>query len=164
VFKRVLSLLAAIAVTALLPQWGNAEPSVGVLGNVEGDVVWVDFWASWCVPCRRSFPWMNRMHERYAGQGLQIIGINVDKERELAEEFLSETPARFGLRYDPAGEIAAQFGVQAMPSSFLMDRSGNVIATHYGFRMEDADEYEASIVEALAAARSAGSQAAGVNR
>jgi peroxiredoxin len=92
------------------------------------------------------------MHEQYSSRGLTIIGVNVDKTRDVADEFLAETPADFALRFDPAGALAEQFGVTAMPSSFLLDADGNVIATHYGFRMESADEYEAAIVAALDAA------------
>lgn len=114
-------------------------------GTVEAKVIWVDFWASWCAPCRRSFPWMNAMHEKYAGDGLQIIAVNVDKERELADEFLAETPANFRLHFDPAGKLAEEFDVQAMPSSFLLDADGNVIARHYGFRLADTEEYEQQI-------------------
>jgi len=126
------------------------------LGEVTGKVVWVDFWASWCAPCRRSFPWMNEMLERYEGQGLQIIGVNVDKEMKLAEDFLAETPAQFDLRYDPAGALAEEFGVQAMPSSFLLDADGNIIATHFGFRTADTGDYEATIVKALGQAAARG--------
>ena len=122
------------------------------LGEVTGKVVWVDFWASWCVPCRRSFPWMNRMREEYESAGLQIIGVNVDKERELAAGFLAETPASFDLVYDPEGRLAERFGVQAMPSSFLLDADGNVIEEHYGFRLDESETYEAGIRQALAAA------------
>lgn len=147
---RVTSLLL-VATVLVLPIRGSAEfPSE--LGSVEGQVVWVDFWASWCAPCRRSFPWMNQMLERYEAQGLQIIGVNLDKERELAATFLAETPADFDLRYDPAGALAERYGVQAMPSSFLLDADGNVIAEHFGFRFADTEEYEAAIVKALAAA------------
>jgi cytochrome c biogenesis protein CcmG/thiol:disulfide interchange protein DsbE len=163
VFKTALFVSLAV-LAAALPQRGSAEADVDLLGDVQGEVVWVDFWASWCAPCRRSFPWMNRMHERYAARGLQIIGVNVDKERELADDFLSEVPAQFELRFDPAGDVAAGFGVQAMPSSFLLDASGNVIATHYGFRMEDMDEYEESIVKALDAAHAADNGEKGGNR
>ena len=92
------------------------------------------------------------MHDQYSSQGLTIIGVNVDKTRDEANQFLAETPADFALRYDPEGALAERFGVTAMPSSFLLDAEGNVIATHYGFRMESADEYEAAIVAALAAA------------
>jgi len=147
----MLGVVAAIVIALSGPSL--AEMPAG-LAPVDGQVVWVDFWASWCVPCRRSFPWMNRMHAQYSSQGLTIIGVNVDKTRAEAEGFLAETPADFALRFDPEGAMAERFGVTAMPSSFLLDAEGNVIATHYGFRMESADEYEAAIVAALDAAGS----------
>ena len=148
--RRFLPAVAALAALALPSVPGAEMPPA--LDPVDGKVVWVDLWASWCVPCRRSFPWMNEMLERYGDQGLQIIGVNVDKERALADEFLAETQARFDLRFDPAGALAERFGVEAMPSSFLLDAEGNVIAEHFGFRYEDADDYEAGIVAALGAA------------
>jgi thiol-disulfide isomerase/thioredoxin len=119
---------------------------------VEGKVIWVDFWASWCVPCRRSFPWMNTMQRKYGADGLQIIAVNLDKERSLADGFLTEVPAEFSLRFDPAGELAKQFAVQAMPSSYLLDSQGNVLASHFGFKTADAEVYEHAIQAALAAA------------
>jgi thiol-disulfide isomerase/thioredoxin len=118
-------------------------------GPVEAKVVWVDFWASWCAPCRRSFPWMNAMYEKYADEGLEIIAVNVDKERKLADEFLEETPAEFRLHFDPSGSLAESFGVQAMPSSFMLDADGNVLATHYGFKLADTEQYEQAIRAAL---------------
>jgi thiol-disulfide isomerase/thioredoxin len=118
-------------------------------GAVDGQAVWVDFWASWCAPCRRSFPWMNEMHGKYADAGLTIIAVNVDKERELADEFLDETPAEFRVHFDPAGALAEEFGVQAMPSSFLLDADGNVVAAHYGFKATDTEDYEQAIRAAL---------------
>jgi thiol-disulfide isomerase/thioredoxin len=153
VFKTASLSIAAAAIVLGLPRPAAAELPAE-LGPIEAQVVLVDFWASWCTPCRRSFPWMNRMQETYSGQGLQIIGVNVDKERRLAREFLSETPAEFSLRYDPEGALATRFGVQAMPSSFLLDADGNVIASHYGFRLGDTEAYEAEIRDALAAAAS----------
>lgn len=140
------ALAAAAVLAAPIPARAESRPE---LGEITGQVVWVDFWASWCAPCRRSFPWMNEMLARYGGRGLQVIGVNVDKERALADEFLSETPALFDLRFDPDGSLAEAFGVQAMPSSFLLDANGNVIAKHYGFRSADTPEYEAAIVAAL---------------
>jgi thiol-disulfide isomerase/thioredoxin len=130
----------------------RAEPPTG-LAPVEGRVVWVDFWASWCVPCRRSFPWLNSMHRKYGPDGLQIIAVNLDKDRALADKFLAEVPAEFALRFDPAGELAKHYGVQAMPSSYLIDADGNVLATHAGFRTGDAPEYERAIQEALSKSR-----------
>jgi cytochrome c biogenesis protein CcmG/thiol:disulfide interchange protein DsbE len=119
------------------------------LEPVQGKVVWVDFWASWCVPCRRSFPWLNTMQREYGPAGLQIIAVNLDKDRALADGFLAEVPAEFSLRFDPAGDLAKKFGVQAMPSSFLIDAEGTVLASHFGFKTADAAEYEQAIKAAL---------------
>jgi len=147
--------LALVGLTAMLatglPQ-AEAAPPEG-LSPVQGRVIWVDFWASWCVPCRRSFPWMNTMHRKYGAEGLEIIAVNLDKERALADGFLAEVPADFALRFDPAGNLAEEFKVQSMPSSYLLDADGNVLATHFGFKTADAPEYERAIQEALAAPR-----------
>jgi thiol-disulfide isomerase/thioredoxin len=130
----------------------RAAPPSG-LAPIEGRVVWVDFWASWCVPCRRSFPWLNSMHRKYGPDGLQIIAVNLDKDRALADRFLAEVPAEFALRFDPAGDLAKQFGVQAMPSSYLIDTEGNVLVTHAGFRTSDTADYEQAIESALSKSR-----------
>ena len=140
-----LALLCVAAVTRAAP-----PPA---LQPVEGRVIWVDFWASWCVPCRRSFPWLNSMHRKYGSDGLQIIAVNLDKDRALADAFLAEVPAEFALRFDPAGALAKQYGVQAMPSSFLIDADGNMLATHAGFRTADAADYERAITDALSKSR-----------
>ena len=148
---RIFSSICLVAMASLQPAHAPAQPPPE-LAPIEGKVVMVDFWASWCVPCRRSFPWMNTMHDKYAQDGLQIIAVNVDKERALADGFLAQTPAHFGLRFDPEGRLAKQFDIQAMPSSYLLDASGNVIATHYGFKLANTSEYEQQIKSALAAA------------
>ena len=119
------------------------------LAPIEGRVVWVDFWASWCVPCRRSFPWLNSMQHKYGPAGLQIIAVNLDKDRALADGFLAEVPAEFALRFDPAAALAKEFGVQTMPSSFLIDANGTVLAKHFGFRTSDTGDYERAIEGAL---------------
>lgn len=141
--KIVVALLSIASVARAAPP--------AALEPVEGRVVWVDFWASWCVPCRRSFPWLNVMQHKYSAEGLQIIAVNLDKERSLADAFLAEVPAQFSLRFDPAGDLAKQFAVQAMPSSFLLDADGNVLERHFGFRTADTADYERGIREALAA-------------
>jgi cytochrome c biogenesis protein CcmG/thiol:disulfide interchange protein DsbE len=148
---RFLALIGMSAMLATsLPRAEAAPPQS--LGPVQGKVIWVDFWASWCVPCRRSFPWMNAMHRKYGDDGLEIIAINLDKDRALADGFLAEVPAEFALRFDPAGNLAKEFKVQAMPSSYLLDGDGRVLASHFGFKTADAPEYERAIQEALAAA------------
>ena len=147
--KLLLALAVALFSAAAI---ARAAPPPG-LAPVEGKVVWVDFWASWCVPCRRSFPWLNSMHRKYGPNGLQIIAVNLDKDRALADKFLAEVPAEFALRFDPAGDLAKHFGVQAMPSSYLIDADGNVLVTHAGFRTGEAAEYERAIQEALSKSR-----------
>lgn len=119
------------------------------LSRHEGKVVVLDFWASWCVPCRRSFPWLNTMHKKYAGDGLVIVGVNLDMERADAERFLEEYPADFAIVFDEDQRLARQFEVVAMPSSFVIGRDGQVAATHMGFKVKKQDEYEALIVRAL---------------
>jgi thiol-disulfide isomerase/thioredoxin len=114
-----------------------------------GKVVVLDFWASWCVPCRRSFPWLNTMHEKYDDVGLVIVGVNLDMERDEAERFLTEFPADFRIVYDEEMALARRFEVMAMPSSFVIGRDGEVIAEHLGFKVKKQDEYEAVIRNAL---------------
>jgi cytochrome c biogenesis protein CcmG, thiol:disulfide interchange protein DsbE len=144
-----LIVLLIVAVGLLAGAAARAAPPAA-LEPIEGRVVWVDFWASWCVPCRRSFPWLNTMQRKYGAAGFQIIAVNLDKDRALADGFLAEVPAEFSLRFDPAGALAKQFKVQTMPSSFLIDADGNVITSHFGFRSSEASEYEDSIKAALA--------------
>jgi cytochrome c biogenesis protein CcmG/thiol:disulfide interchange protein DsbE len=143
-------ILAAMLLAAGPPL--EAAPPAG-LAPVSGKVVWVDFWASWCVPCRRSFPWLNTMHRKYGPEGLEIIAVNLDKERALADGFLAEVPAEFSVRFDPDGNLAKEFAVQAMPSSYLLAADGTVLASHFGFKTADAPDYERAIQDALATAR-----------
>jgi cytochrome c biogenesis protein CcmG, thiol:disulfide interchange protein DsbE len=119
------------------------------LEQYRGQVVVVDFWASWCVPCRRSFPWMNEMQARYADEGLVVVAVNVDRDRAAAEKFLAEVPADFRIHYDNEGAVAEAFGVEAMPSSFVIGRDGEIVARHLGFKVRKQDEYEAILVTAL---------------
>ena len=139
----ILSLLAAATVSA-----GEGDEGLD-LEQYRGKVVVVDFWASWCVPCRRSFPWMNAMQAKYADDGLAIVAINMDAESEEAATFLRDYPADFEILYDPTGDIAKQFGVIAMPSSYVFDREGNQVARHLGFKVRQQDEYETLLMETL---------------
>ncbi len=115
------------------------------LASAHGQVVYVDFWASWCGPCRKSFPWMNAMQQKYGPQGFRVIAINVDKRRSDADRFLAQVPARFTTVFDAAGATPTAYDVKAMPSSVLIDASGNVSLVEEGFRDERRDELEARI-------------------
>lgn len=119
------------------------------LEQLRGKVVYLDFWASWCTPCRQSFPWMNELQARYAEEGLVVVGVNLDKDRELVERFLAKYPAQFTVAYDPTGGTAASFAVKGMPSSYLIDRNGEIRLSHIGFREKDRAELETRIQEVL---------------
>src|SRR5260221_12049673 len=98
----------------------NAQGRVVALDGLRGQVVYVDFWASWCGPCRRSFPWMNEMQQKYGGKGLAIVAVNVDKKRADAEKFLGQFPANFPVVFDEAGGGAGAFGGQSMAPPLLL--------------------------------------------
>jgi cytochrome c biogenesis protein CcmG/thiol:disulfide interchange protein DsbE len=119
------------------------------LNQYHGKIVMLDFWASWCVPCRRSFPWMNTMQEKYGDDGLVIIAVNVDNEAADAAAFLQKYPAKFEVVYDKDRQLVRDYAIEAMPSSFLIGRDGNVIDNHLGFKTIKTEEYEAAIVAAL---------------
>ena len=112
------------------------------LENEIGKVVYVDFWASWCIPCRQSFPWMNDLKAQYKAQGLTIISINLDHSRALADEFLKEVKANFPVIYDPKGLIARKYKLKGMPSSFIIDRTGKIVSAHVGFNQTKQLAYE----------------------
>jgi cytochrome c biogenesis protein CcmG/thiol:disulfide interchange protein DsbE len=124
-----------------------------VLETLRGRVVYVDFWASWCGPCRRSFPWMNEMQDRYRDRGFTVVAVNVDKKRADADRFLQANVARFAVVYDPDGKAPLAYDVAGMPSSYLIDRNGKVVAVEAGFRDERAAAREGAIRSLLAAAR-----------
>jgi len=121
------------------------------LSGAAGSVVYVDFWASWCGPCKQSFPWMNAMQDKYRLQGLQVIGVNVDAKSEDVNKFLAQNPARFTVAFDPKGATPAQYGVKGMPTSFLIGRDGKIISQHLGFKEADREKLEQEIKAALEA-------------
>jgi thiol-disulfide isomerase/thioredoxin len=120
------------------------------LSGLRGKVVIVDFWASWCAPCRQSFPWLNEMQAKYRDRGLVVIGVNVDRERAEADRFLAQTPAEFKIVYDPEGALAARYQVPGMPSSYIIGRDGQQAGVHIGFRKGAREEREAELERLLA--------------
>lgn len=107
------------------------------LQQYRGQVVYVDFWASWCGPCRKSFPWMNEMQKRYGKNGFKVIAVNVDSDQAQAKQFLGDHPADFTIAFDPNGAAAKEFQVTGMPNSYLFDRQGRLHSSHIGFREKD---------------------------
>ncbi len=115
------------------------------LANMRGKVVLLDFWASWCGPCRQSFPWMNDMQAKYRNQGFEVIAVNLDQEPDAAAEFLEKIPAAFSVAYDPDGITPQAYEVIGMPSAYLIDRDGRIHSQHIGFQNDRRNNYEAEI-------------------
>ena len=117
--------------------------------SFKGKVVYVDFWASWCKPCKQSFPWLNDLQAHYKKVGFEVVAINLDQESGDAKDFLQKIPAQFTVAFDPSGKTAEQFHVQGMPSSYLIDRQGNIRSAHIGFREEDRARLEQAVSKLL---------------
>ncbi len=137
--RRIFSALAGIGLSL------NVMAADINFEELEGQVVYLDFWASWCGPCRESFPWMQSMHEKYADQGLVIIAVNLDQEAYLAKKFLAKYQPDFRIEYDGKGEMAEVFKVESMPTSFLIGRDGKARKKHKGFHSDDMNGYEEEI-------------------
>ncbi len=138
---------AVAAPTAMPVPTLNLRTAAGQidLSQLKGRVVYVDFWASWCGPCRKSFPWLKEMQARYGKDGLEIVAINLDKDHDKALRFLREYAPAFTVAFDPQAVSARAFAVKGMPSSYLIDRDGRVVMTHVGFRKKDTEALESRI-------------------
>jgi thiol-disulfide isomerase/thioredoxin len=119
------------------------------LREYRGKVVYLDFWASWCRPCRRSFEWMSQMHERYSKDGLVVIAVNVDRERAQAHRFLQKMRPPFRIVFDPEAVLARAHDLAAMPSSFVYGRDGSLRHAHEGFRGGDREALEGTVSAVL---------------
>lgn len=104
------------------------------LAGLRGRYVYVDFWASWCGPCKQSFPWMNQLQAKLGGPRFQVLAINVDEKQSDAARFLAEVPPSFTVVFDGKGVTPAAYGVQGMPTSFLIDPDGKVVFVHQSFK------------------------------
>ena len=143
---------SALAVEVGSPAPTYSLPSTSGMtdtASLKGKLVYVDFWASWCVPCKQSFPFMNEMQAKYGERGLYVLAINVDAKKADADKFLAAVPAKFQVAYDAAGTTPKQFAVKAMPTSYLIDGEGKVVYAHSGFRESDQKALESAIVAAL---------------
>ncbi len=147
-YFRLFLIFALISINNL--SWANSSAQLEKqLDKLQGQVVYLDFWASWCGPCRKSFPWMNEMQAKYQDQGFTIVSINVDHDKALAEQFLRENPANFSVIYDPKGEIARQFKLKGMPSSYLINRAGKIVSAHVGFVEKKKPSYEQQLKQLI---------------
>jgi thiol-disulfide isomerase/thioredoxin len=120
------------------------------LEQFRGAVLWLDFWASWCEPCKESFPFLDDLDREFRARGLTVLGINLDEELDDARGFLAGHPVGFAQAADPSGQCPRLFGVRGMPAAYLIDRRGFVRHMHYGFRAGEVPRLR-GLVEALLA-------------
>jgi thiol-disulfide isomerase/thioredoxin len=120
------------------------------LAELKGKVVYLDFWASWCKPCKASFPWLNEMKQKYTEKGFEVVAINLDKDRKLADEFLKVMDVNFMVAFDESGDSASSYNLKGMPGSYLIGRDGKLYASHIGFRLKDKAKLEQAIKQLLA--------------
>lgn len=119
------------------------------LKNYRGKVVYLDFWASWCGPCRQSLPMMNDIRNKLKKKGFEVLAVNLDEEPEAGQAFLKQFPVSYPVVSDVEGKTPEMYGVQGMPTSYLIDRKGKVQLVHVGFKKSDITELEKKIVQLL---------------
>lgn len=162
--RRIFPSMFAAALIGAVPSGYAAEPGQPVpdcdlksldgkssvdLNQFKGRVLYVDFWASWCPPCARSFPFMNEIKQQFGAKGLQVLAINVDENTADAKAFLAKHAAHFDIAADSTGQCPQRFGVQAMPSSYLVDDKGVIRQVHVGFRAGEAAQLRATVEQLL---------------
>lgn len=128
----------------------TADGQMLSLASLKGKVVLIDFWASWCGPCRQSFPALSELYEELHASGLEVVAINLDEKREDANRFLAERPHAMPVVFDPGGTSAEALKVEAMPSSFLVGRDGRIRFVHVGYTEKTLQAYREEIAQLLA--------------
>ena len=115
------------------------------LSEYRGDVVMINFWASWCAPCREEMPLLDEMYDKYKNLGFTILGVNLDENRQDAAKILEQIPVTFPVLFDPKSEISRLYKVTAMPTTILIDRDGNLRAVHKGYLPGFIDKYDSAV-------------------
>ena len=143
--------------SAIPPPTSGVAPVAGARGELSlkqlhGKVVLVDFWGTFCTPCKSSFPKLQALNAKYAGSGLRIVGISEDEAEDKAKipAFASTYGAKFAIGWDEDRSISQRYQPETMPSSFLIDRKGIVRFAHVGFRAGDEVQIEKEMQDLLA--------------
>lgn len=158
---RLLTLVAALllAVSARAESVSGPAPKFTLqtlegkevsLSDLKGQVIMINFWASWCTPCRQEMPLLNEIYDTYKKAGFTLVGINLDEDKGDAEDFLKKVPVTFPVLHDPLGAVAELYDNRAMPSSYFIDRQGKLAHLHRGYRPGEEKDYKAVIRKLIA--------------
>jgi peroxiredoxin len=149
-WMRALALCGALVVSSLVSASTTVAPSFTLpsrsgdtvsLEQLHGKVVMLNFWASWCGPCRTEMPLLEQMHKRYSSLGFTLLGVNVEANTADAERWLKDTPVSFPVLFDRDSKVSKLYNVSAMPSTVFIDRKGNIRYLHKGYKPGDESEY-----------------------
>src|SRR5579863_4156173 len=152
-----IAVMAAILAFAL-PAWaggGDVQAPAFTLQSVagkqvslaqfKGDVVMINFWASWCGPCRQEMPLLDSIYKQYSKLGFTLIGVNVEPDSKAAVDWLKQTPVSYPILFDKDSKVSKLYDVGGMPSTVIIDRAGKVRMLHRGYKPGDENEYMDSI-------------------
>jgi thiol-disulfide isomerase/thioredoxin len=149
-FMRPVLLAAALALpglglatSATAPdfQLGALSGKTESLAGYKGQVVMLNFWATWCGPCRQEMPVLEQLHKKYKPMGFTMIGVNVEPDSAGAAKWLTATPVSFPILFDTESKVSKLYAVGGMPSTVIVDRKGNVRYVHRGYKPGDENEY-----------------------
>lgn len=154
--NRIVAIAASLAVAlpALAGPTGAPAPTFSLasssgsevnLAQYKGEVVMINFWASWCGPCRQEMPLLEGIYKKYSRMGFTLLGVNVEPDSQAANEWLKQTPVSFPILYDKDSKVSKLYDVAGMPSTVLIDRSGRLRMLHRGYKPGDENEYLDSI-------------------
>jgi peroxiredoxin len=121
-----------------LPAKGGSQIN---LAQYKGQVVMINFWASWCGPCRQEMPLLEDIYKKYNKLGFTLIGVNVEPDSKAADDWLKQTPVSFPILYDKESKVSQMYDVSGMPSTVIIDRKGNLRYLHHGYKPGDEGEY-----------------------
>lgn len=111
------------------------------LSSFKGKVVFLNFWATWCGPCRQEMPSMERLYQRLKGEGLEVVAVNLQEDGKSVQKFVDEYKLTFPILLDKTGRVGSTYGARSIPTTYIVDRNGFVVAGTIGTREWDSEEY-----------------------